>query len=95
MKTNILNKQGLLTSEDRKEPLERGMHHSTFYTCLDLSKGVKIIPYGSGKISLDQYNEDIASFIAFWTNFVLKDLNGFSGFSHVKFELVGELVVNK
>lgn len=95
MKTNILNKQGILTSEDRKESLVRGLQHSTFHTCLDLSQGVKIIPYGSGKMSLKQYSEDMASFISFWTTFVSRDLNGFSGFSHVKFELVGELVITE
>ena len=88
---NILNKPGLLTDEDRKAPLEHGCNHFTFKSCLDLSKGVDVIPYGNpNKVSVDHYSQDVASFIAWWTNFVMKDLNGFSGFSHVKFRLHGE-----
>lgn len=89
-KYNILNKPGMLTAEDRKAPLERGGEYFTFKTCLDLSIGVKVIPYGnSTEFSVDQYTQDVAAFICFWNHFVAKDLNGFSGFSHVKFELVG------
>ena len=90
-KINILNKQGMLSSEDRKASLERGMSHFTFKTCLDLSSGVDVIPYGNPKeVSIDHYSQDLASFISFWNQFVAKDLNGFSGFSHVKFRLHGE-----
>ena len=89
---NILNKVGLLTSEDRKQPLEHGCIHSTFKTNIDLSQGVEIIPYGSAKMTLEQYSQDIASFMVWWTHFVMEDLNGFSGFSNVKFSLKGEIV---
>ena len=93
-KINILNKQSLLTDEDRKQPLEHGCNYFTFKTCLDLTKPVKVIPFGNGgKYPISWYSQDIASFICWWTKIVLKDLNGFSGFSNVKFELVGfELV---
>lgn len=95
-KFNILNKVGLLTDEDRKAPLERGCNHVTFKTCLDLSEPVKVIPYGNPKaISLKNYTEDVMSFTAWWVHFVRKDLNGFSGFSHVKFELVGFEIVTE
>lgn len=87
-KINILNKQGMLTDEDRKEPYVRVEHHSTFYSNVDLSSGIRIVPHGITKqLSVDQYSQDVASFIAFWTTFVMKDLNGFSGMSHVKFYL--------
>lgn len=87
-KINILNKEGMLTPEDRKQPLEHGCHDFTFKSCIDLSDGVDVIPYGSRKqFSLDQYSQDVASFICWWTHNVMKDLNGFSGFSHVKFRL--------
>lgn len=91
---NILNKTGLLTNEDRKEPLEHGCNHFTFKTCLDLSKPIQVIPYGtSTKFTHQQYSQDLASFMCWWANFVMCDLNGFSGFSHVKFEFVNfELV---
>lgn len=93
-RVNILNKQGMLTSEDRKEPLEHGCNAVTFKSCLDLSQGVKVIPYtNSGKISVHQYSQDLSAFMCWWEHLVKKDLNGFSGFSHIKFELVGfELV---
>lgn len=91
---NILNKYGMLTDEDRKQPLEHGCSYFTFKTCIDLSKPVKVIPFGSGgKMPIDWYSQDLASFICWWTHFVQKDLNGFSGFSHVKFEFVGFEVV--
>ena len=92
MRTNILNKEGLLTDQDRKEPLVQGCQHCTFTTNLDLSQEVIIIPYGSGELTLEQYTQDIASFIAWWSYFVQKDLNGFSGFGNVKFKLVGKIV---
>ena len=87
-KINILNKQGMLTKEDRKEDLWHGCHTFEFKSCIDLSKGVDVIPYGRSKqFSLDQYTQDVASFMCWWTTNVMKDLNGFSGFSHVKFRL--------
>lgn len=86
----------MLTDEDRKAPLEHGCNHVTFKTCLDLSEPVKVIPYGNPKaISLKNYTEDVMSFTAWWVHFVRKDLNGFSGFSHVKFELVGFEIVTE
>jgi len=89
-KINILNKVGMLTEEDRKQPLEHGCNHFTFKTCIDLSQPIKVIPYGVSKEqSFQAYSQDIASFMVWWTNFVMEDLNGFSGFSHVKFELEG------
>lgn len=89
-KINILNKIGLLTPEERKEKLEHGFDHFTFVTCLDLSEPIKVIPYGTASLfSIDDYSRDVARFISWWTHFVQKDLNGFSGFHNVKFELVG------
>lgn len=88
--TNILNKQGYLTDEDRKAPLERGENYFTFKTCLDLSVGVDVYPYGTrDTYDITSYSQDLASFICFWNHFVAKDLNGFPGFSHVKFNLIG------
>jgi hypothetical protein len=93
-KINILNKVGLLTKEDRKAPLHHGCDYLQFETCLDLSEPVRVIPYGISKqITLQQYSKDVASFICWWTHFVQKDLNGFSGFSHVKFVPVGFEIV--
>lgn len=93
-KINILNKAGMLTSEDRKQPLEQAGMYFNFKTNLDLTIPIKVIPFGQGgKYPIDWYSQDVASFICWWTKVVLKDLNGFSGFSHVKFELVGFEVV--
>lgn len=87
---NILNKKGMLTPEDRKKPLEHGCSYFTFKSCIDLSEGVEVIPYGNpDQVSVDWYSQDVASFIAWWTKFVMCDLNGFSGFSHIKFRLHG------
>lgn len=91
---NILNKSGFLTDEDRKEPLERGCEYFTFKTNLDLSIPIKVIPHGiRNEYSIDQYSKDLASFISFWTHFIAKDLNGFSGFNNVKFELIGFKII--
>lgn len=93
-KINILNKPGLLSQEDRKKPLQKGYDHIEFTTCLDLSEPVKMRLYGtSNKISIQNYAKDIASFICWWTYFVQRDLNGFSGFHKVKFEPQGFEVV--
>ncbi len=91
---NILNTVGLLTSEQRKEKLQHGCNDFTFDTCIDLSEPIKVIPYGNPKeVSLEIYSQNVASFICWWTHFVQKDLNGFSGFSHVKFVPINFKVV--
>lgn len=88
-KINILNKVGMLSIEDRKQPLTHQYDYFKFESNIDLSEGVKVIPYGnSKKYSTEVYSRDLASFISWWNYFVLKDLNGFSGFSSVNFELV-------
>ena len=85
----------MLTAEDRKEPLARGMNHGTFYTCLDLSKGITYMPFSTrNEITLAHWNEDLAAFISFWNQFVLKDLNGFSGFSHIKYTFPEGFVIS-
>lgn len=92
---NILNKVGYLTKEDRKEKLVRGCDHFTFHSCLDLSDGVLVVPYGDGReFTIEQYSRDLASFVSFWNNFVAKDLNGFSGFQNVKFNLYGFKIIS-
>lgn len=89
MKTNILNKIGMLSEEDGKQPLTHTCNYFTFNTCLDLSKPIQVIPLGnSTEFTANQYSRDLASFIAWHNHFVMKDLNGFSGFSNVKFELM-------
>lgn len=94
-KINILNKVGLLTAEDRKVRLEHGCEYFTFKTCLDLSEPIKVIPYGTLKeYPLQEYSRDVASFICWWTHFVQKDLNGFSGFHNVKWELVDFKIIS-
>ena len=90
---NILNKQGMLTEEDRKQPLEHGCNRFAFKTCIDLSEPIQVIPYGtSKKHSLQHYSQDVSAFMVWWTNMVMKDLNGFSGFHNVKFVVDFELV---
>lgn len=93
---NILNKQGLLTDEDRKQPLVHGCEYLTFETCIDLSKPIRLTMYGTyTKISVQHYSRDIASFFTWWTNCVLHDLNGFSGFHNIQFDLNGIEIVNE
>lgn len=93
-KINILNKQGMLSDSDRKQPLVHSCKYFTFESCIDLSIGVKVKPYGNlNKYSVNYYSQDLASFMCWWNHFVAKDLNGFSGFSHVNFELVGFTLV--
>lgn len=94
MKINILNKPGMLSAEDRKQPLSHPCEHFLFETCLDLSQPIKITAYGSygQTISLTQYSRDVATFITWWSNNVMPDLNGFSGFHHVIFEPVGFMI---
>lgn len=89
--TNILNKKGFLTDEDKKQPIDHSGHFFSFISCVDLSQGVKVIPHGNGFIeefTTDQYSRDLASFITWWTQHVMKDLNGFSGFCNIKFDFV-------
>lgn len=97
---NILNKEGFLTDEDRKEKLEHGCEYFNFYTCLDLSKPIQVVPYGYDpdevkEVTLDMYSRDVASFIIWWSYFVKRDLNGFSGFYHTKFIPVGFKIISE
>ena len=86
---NIFGKRELLTKEDRKRPLVHGCDYFKFESNIDLSDGIKVIPYGSCEIfSTEQYSIDLMSFMVWWTNNVFQDLNGFSGMSNIKFEFV-------
>ncbi len=90
---NILNKQGLLSDEDRLEDLYHSCDHVAFSSCLDLSRPIKVIQHGrSGRVSLANYTRDVANFFVWWAHFVHKDLNGFSGMSHITFDL-GDLEI--
>jgi hypothetical protein len=94
-KFNILNYQGFLTAEDRKKPLSHSCRNFHFQSCIDLSSGVKIIPYGSrDTIPLNAFSQDLASFIAWWTMNVLKDLNGFSGIDCINYTMEDCEIVN-
>ena len=84
MRINILNKEGILTKEDRKKPLTHQCEWCTFKTNIDLSKGITVTSH-SQAVSYDGYSNDLSSFITWWTQTVLPDLNGFSGFGNVKF----------
>jgi hypothetical protein len=44
---NILNKSGMLTDEDRKQPFELGCDHFIFKSNLELSIPIEVIPYGN------------------------------------------------
>jgi hypothetical protein len=93
-KINILNKQGMLSDTDRKQPLTHGCCWFIFESCIDLSIGVKVMSYGNyDKYSISRYSQDLASFMCWWNQNIMKDLNGFSGFSHINFELVGFTLV--
>lgn len=86
MNINILNKQGFLSEEDRKEPLLHGCQYGSFYSCIDLSEPVRYVPYGNGsKIASERFSEDLAHFMIWWTETVFKDLNGFYGVKNFDF----------
>lgn len=92
-KINILNKQGMLTDAERKMSLVRSFNYVTFETNMDLSDPISVVAFGGRKqLSITQYSNDLASFISWWSYFVMKDLNGFRGFGGLKFELDFELV---
>ena len=73
-----------LTEEERKRATfnsELGIH---FHSCNDLSCGV-YCESGRQTVKLSDYSNALAAFITNWTYFTLPKLNGFSGFSHIKF----------
>jgi hypothetical protein len=91
---NILNKCGMLSDEDRKQPLERAGMRFKFKTNIDLSVPIEVTPIGNYKeCSLHHYSQDIANFISWWTDNVSHHLNGFSGFHQVKFVPIGFTIV--
>jgi hypothetical protein len=86
---NILNKPGMLTPEDRKQTFTHSCEHVTFYGKLDLSGEITVTKFGTVReLSYEQYSQDLAEFMVWWTNFVLIDLNGFHGLRNTKFKLV-------
>lgn len=46
---NIFGKEGYLTEEERKKPLEHGCEYFTFKTCIDLSEPIIVTQYGTSK----------------------------------------------
>jgi hypothetical protein len=81
---NFLGYTGYLTNQDRKKPIDRNGDYFNFYTCIDLSCGVKITSiYGTPNI--EQYSKDLASFMVWWGVNVLPHLNGFSGTDTIKY----------
>lgn len=96
MNFNIFGKQ--VSDEERKKPLEHGGDHFKFVSCVDLSKGVKVIPYffsSNTKYTVEEYSKDLGGFIIWWANNIYADLNGFSGFGNIKFEFVGFELINE
>jgi len=84
-----MNKDGFISNEDRKSKLTHGCNFLRFETCIDLSEPIKIYHYcGNTKITLENYTKDVALFFNWWTTNVMKDLNGFNGFSNIKVELI-------
>lgn len=93
-KINILNKIGMISDEDRNHKIIHSCFNLSFETCIDLSVPIKVKMIGNSKIiSIENYSRDVSSFIVWWTLNVLKDLNGFSGFNNVKYELVDFQIV--
>ena len=92
MRINILKYEGYLTEEDRKKPFEHVAQHIFFKTNLDLTQDIEMTLLGnSNKISLENYTNDVMSFISYWTYFVKPGLNGFIGGNH-KFKLNFEII---
>ena len=88
---NILNKRGYLTDEDRKQPLSHSCNYVTFKSCIDLSEGIQVESFTGNDITIEQYSQDLSTFMIWWTNFVFKDLNGFY-FANIKFDLNFKLI---
>lgn len=87
---NIFGKRELLTKEDRKRSLVHGCHYFKFESNIDLSDGIRVIPNGSSEtFSIEDYSTDLMSFMIWWSNNIYQDLNGFLGFSNIKFKFVG------
>lgn len=79
----------MLTDEDRKQSISHNCECFTFESCLDLSRGIKVIPLVKDKrYPLSWYSRDLASFICWWEHFIMKDLNGFSGFHNINFKII-------
>ena len=89
MRINILNKEGMLSTEDRKEKLCHIEGNFCFTSCLDLSKGVSITTLYGDKETYRNYSQALSAFISWWRYFVMKDLNGFSGFGCIDFKFNG------
>ena len=91
MAYNFLGGSGYLTDEQRKQSLTHG-NCLTFKTSIDASHTIEVSSGIRKEISAEEYSEEVADFICWWTRNVLKDLNGFSGFG--KFKIMDFKIVN-
>lgn len=86
-RTNIFGGNGYLTDDQRKEVIEHSGVKLDFKTCVDLSQPIIVTKYGiNNEVSITEYSKEVAMFICYWTKVYMCDLNGFSGFHHVKFD---------
>jgi hypothetical protein len=91
---NFFGGKDYLDDNQRKKILEHGCEYFTFKTCVDLSEPIQVIPYGNlNEFTLNQYSIDISNFICWWSNVILKDLNGVSGFNNLKFEPINFKII--
>lgn len=88
---NIFNRRGYLTNEERKKPLVHDCEWVRFESNIDLSEPIKVYLISGAKgekLPLVRYSRDLVTFTWWWTYNILQDLNGFSGFDNLKFELI-------
>ena len=91
---NVLNKVGYISDQERKLKFIHSTEDFSFHSCIDLSEPIIVIPFGEPtEVSVSVYSKNVAQFICWWTVNVMKDLNGFSGFSNIKFKLDGFVIV--
>ena len=86
---NILNKTGLISGNDKKIPFTHIGKYLEFKSCLDLSSGVNIKPISDFEIlSIEDYSKELSDFIIWFSENIKNDLNGFSGFDNIKYNLI-------
>lgn len=82
-----------LTEDERKKTLKHICNHFEFTSCVDLLQVVKIRPLSlttknlSSEIAAKLVAADVALFTAWWMIAFHEQLNGFSGFGAIKWDL--------
>ena len=75
------------SEERRKEKLIHPTTNFVFFSCMDLSGGIKVY-YPEGMNTPEIVAQETSQFVGWWMANIYEHLNGWTGFSMFKYEFI-------